>query len=168
MATRGSRMKVGLLSDTHDHLPMIDRALEVFRREGVEAVLHLGDFCSPFAVRRMLEGLKVPLYGVFGNNDGDRVMLKALLGEGVLSSPRLLELGGRRVFLAHELQEELGRALLQGGVDIVAFGHTHRPLLERHGGGLLLNPGECAGWLFGRSTVALLDLEELRAQIVQL
>lgn len=161
-------MRVGVLSDTHDNLPMIDKALEAFRRSGVDAVVHLGDFCAPFALRRLLGGLEVPLYAVFGNNDGDRVLLKGILGERIFSPPVLLELGGRRVLLAHELGEELGRALLEGGVDAVFFGHTHEPLLERRGGGILLNPGECSGWLHGRPTVAVCDLEGLEAEILRL
>ncbi|HCL90984.1 MAG TPA: YfcE family phosphodiesterase, partial [Candidatus Atribacteria bacterium] len=41
-------MKIGIISDTHDNLPKIKKAVGIFNREKVELVLHAGDFVSPF------------------------------------------------------------------------------------------------------------------------
>jgi len=35
-------MKIGIISDTHDNLPQIKKAVEIFNREKVELVLHAG------------------------------------------------------------------------------------------------------------------------------
>ena len=43
-------MKIGVLSDSHDNLPNIRKAVEVFSKNGVEALIHGGDFCSPFTL----------------------------------------------------------------------------------------------------------------------
>ncbi len=51
--------------------------------------------------------------------------------------------------------------------DAVLFGHTHSPLVYRRRS-LLVNPGEACGKLSGRRTVALLDLKELKAEIVEI
>ncbi len=162
-------MKLGIMSDTHDNLRMIDKAVQLFTAEGVEAVLHAGDFIAPFSVRRLLGGLKVPLYGVFGNNDGERVQLKALLGDRLRPSPAVWDLGPWRVLVAHELEENVGRALAASGVfRLVVFGHTHKPLHERLGEGLLVNPGECGGWLYGKATVAVVDLASLEVRFFTL
>ena len=159
-------MKIGLMADTHDNLRMIERAVSVFEGEGVGAVLHAGDFIAPFALRALKEALGVDLYGVFGNNDGERTGLKALLGDRLLPAPALWELGGWRVLLAHELTPEGARALAEGGaLRLVAFGHTHEALVERLGETLIVNPGEAGGWLYGRPTVAVVDLRELKAEI---
>ena len=48
-------MLIGVISDTHDRLPMIDAALALFARNRVEAIIHSGDFVAPFAVKRLLE-----------------------------------------------------------------------------------------------------------------
>ena len=45
---------------------------------------------------------------------------------------------------------------------------SHRPLIERRDGALLINPGEAGGWLRGKSTVALLDPAALAVEIVTL
>ncbi len=51
--------------------------------------------------------------------------------------------------------------------DLIVYGHTHESeLLE--GPPLVVNPGEVGGWLTGKSTVALVSLEEMEASIRQL
>jgi hypothetical protein len=43
-------MKIGGMSGTHDNLPNIRRAVTAFLERGIAAVLHAGDFCSPFTL----------------------------------------------------------------------------------------------------------------------
>jgi len=52
--------------------------------------------------------------------------------------------------------------------DVIIYGHTHRTDLRKIGKTLIINPGECGGWLTGKSTISLLDLETLEANIVEL
>jgi len=64
------------------------------------------------------------------------------------------------------LTPEGARALAEGGaLRLVAFGHTHEALVERLGETLIVNPGEAGGWLYGRPTVAVVDLRELKVEI---
>ena len=70
-------MRIGILSDTHDYLDMVDAAVNRLNREGVDLVLHAGDYISPFVVPRLAK-LKSPLIGVLGNNDGDHQLLAEL------------------------------------------------------------------------------------------
>lgn len=78
-------MRIGLIADTHDNVPMVEKAVALFNREGVSAVFHAGDYVSPFSVKT-----------------------------------------------------------------------------------LMVNPGECGGWLRGRSTVAIADLETQQGEILDL
>ena len=67
-------MKVGVISDTHDRLPTFRRAIAMFKRLRVEAIFHAGDFVAPFAARLVApDSLGLPLYCIYGNNDGERV-----------------------------------------------------------------------------------------------
>ena len=52
--------------------------------------------------------------------------------------------------------------------EVIIYGHTHRTDLRKIGKTLIVNPGECGGWLSGKSTIALLDLENLEAKIINL
>ena len=155
-------MRIGVLSDTHDHLMAIDKALSAFDRAGVEAVIHAGDFCSPFALKLMLARLSVPLYAVFGNNDGERRGLSKLL-PALRDGPLHLELGGRKVCVIHDLADL--RHEDEMAADVVISGHTHgEPTSETGEGRLYLNPGECCGWLTGIGRAAILDTEAVTAR----
>ncbi|NOZ21230.1 MAG: metallophosphoesterase [Planctomycetes bacterium] len=152
-------MKIGVMSDSHDNMPMIRKAIRLFTDEGVEAVLHAGDFVAPFAVKEIMK-FQGRVKAVFGNNDGEKEgILK--LGFDVSGPPRTVEMGGRRVLLCHVRPEDTESA------DVAIFGHTHAVEIEE-GAPLALNPGECGGWLTGKCTVALLDLESLKVEIKEL
>jgi len=154
-------MKIGVLSDTHDNLAAIAAALRRFEQAGVEVLLHGGDYCAPFALKRLLQA-RIPFEGIFGNCDGEREGLAKLL-PSLSDGPRRLALGGKKICLIHNrlrLSHEDFEA-----ADIVVFGHTHEPKVERQEGRLVLNPGECGGWLSGRCTVAILDTQSLAADI---
>lgn len=43
-------MRIGILSDTHDYLEMVDAAVGQLNRERVDLVLHAGDYISPFVI----------------------------------------------------------------------------------------------------------------------
>lgn len=160
-------MKIGVMADSHDHVPRVRRAVELFNREEVGLVVHAGDFVAPFAVEPLAE-LRSPVLAVFGNNDGERLGLAGRFeGIGELHDHLgTVTLTGRRIAVVHypELAEPLARS---GEYQLVIFGHTHQ-VEERIEKGLLLNPGEVGGWLTGRSTVALVDLETMRVEIREL
>ncbi len=157
-------MKIGVFSDTHDNVPMVKKAVELFNREGVELVIHAGDFIAPFVVAAMSE-LRCRAVGVFGNNDGERIRLANRFEEVGEIHPNLasVEVGGRKIAAMHypELAEPIAKS---GEYDIVIYGHTHE-IDVRNKGTLLLNPGETGGWTTGKSTVAIVDLDSLEVEI---
>ena len=161
-------MKIGIISDTHDNLPQIRKAVEVFNREKVELILHAGDFVSPFTFLEF-KNLNCPLKGIFGNNDGDKLYLQEKskgIGELYLA-PYNVNINSKNVIMLHK--EKLIDALAESQkYDVIIYGHTHRSDLRKIGKTLIINPGECGGWLTGKSTIALLDLETLEAKIINL
>jgi hypothetical protein len=157
-------MLVGVLSDTHDRLPMIDAAVELFLQRRVEAVIHAGDFVAPFAVRRLLR-YAGPLHVTYGNNDGERAGLRGLMPT-IQDGPLFVELGGRRILVHHFL--EWCQPADMAKADVIVTGHTHEVVNRFEGGKLFLNPGECCGWVTGRCTVALLDTDGPSAEVCEL
>lgn len=155
-------MLIGVFSDTHDNLVAIDRALVAFEQAGVEAVVHAGDFVAPFALKMILRRLDVPIYAVFGNNDGERTGLRRLLPE-LSDGPLRFVLGGRTIVLAHDPEALADEDT--AGADIVITGHLHdSPRAETRDGTLYVDPGECCGWLTGKGRICLLDTEALGAE----
>ena len=163
-------MKIGVMSDTHDRLDAVEKAIELFNRKGFEHVLHAGDLVSPFVAPKF-SNLKAKLHYVWGNNEGDRESIRIKLGEiGIapLGNFVALELDGRKIALLHGTHEDIVDSLVECGLyDVVVRGHDHRAEIAE-GKTLLVNPGEVCGYLSGRQTVAVLDLAELRAEILEL
>lgn len=160
-------MLIGIISDSHDNMNTLKRAVDLFNERGTALVLHAGDYVAPFTAREFRR-LNCKLVGVFGNNDGDKFMLAeqfrdiGRLHDGI----HQLELDGKMFAITHfpQIAETLAA---RGAYDVVIYGHTHRAEI-REPEPLIINPGECGGWLEGTSTVALLDLDAMHADLIKL
>lgn len=155
---------IGLMSDSHDHLPAIRRAVDLFNRVGCSLVIHAGDVVAPFAARE-LRNLRCPVKAVFGNCDGEKEGLATVFQEfgQIAAGPLVFNHDNLRFCVSHYPVEKPPAA-----VDVVVFGHTHRAQVNRDGNLVVVNPGEVCGWVKGVSTVALLDPATLVVDIIPL
>ena len=154
-------MILGVLADSHDNGPALETALEMAKSEGAQALLHAGDVIAPFSAK-VLASCGLPLYVVYGNNDGEKAGLAKLID--IEEPPRLVELGGKKILLAHDVEKVTETEKTRA--DVLVVGHTHEAY-SAPGGLFVLNPGECGGWLKGKKTFALLDLDSLEARIFE-
>ena len=162
-------MKIGIILDTHDRLPFIDRAIRKMNEKEVDLVLHAGDYCAPFAAFRF-KPLKAKMIGVFGNNDAEKELLRRNFKDiGVEIRGRFAEIkvDGLKIALLHGEETELLNSLLNTrSYNVVIYGHTHQSEIRRKNGVLVINPGEACGYLSGKATIGLLDTSTLDAVIV--
>lgn len=158
-------MRIGVISDTHDRLPTFRRAIALFQRMQVGAIFHAGDYIAPFAARLIAPNvLSVPLHCVFGNNDGECKGLLQVL-PNLVDGPMKVQLAGRTIVMHHFIDWLTPKDYADA--DVVITGHTHAIVNEKREGKLMLNPGECCGWLTDRCTVMLLDLAALKAEVIE-
>ena len=160
-------MKIGIISDSHDNVPNVQSAVSYFNSLSVGAVLHCGDFVSPFSLLPFTELECEKLYLVFGNNDGEKHGIKELAQENgwtIGTPPMELELHGRKIVMLHE-PDALKSFRAGGEHQVIVYGHTHRPVVEKENGSLIINPGESGGWTSGIETLAIADLETMEAEI---
>ena len=167
-----NKMIVGLISDTHDNLPLVEKAVKRLNEEKVEIVLHAGDYTSPFVIAKF-KALNCKLIGVFGNNDGDHELLKKRFIETPNCEVRgrfaEIETEGFKIALLHGDETELQNALVNcGGFDCVVSGHTHIAVNKAKGKTLVVCPGEICGYLYNKSTLALLDTKKREAKIIEI
>jgi len=160
-------MRLGILSDIHDNIWALEDLLA--RLGDCDALLFLGDLCAPFTLAALGEGFRGPIHVVWGNNDGDKLLLvrNADRAGNVTLHGDLgeLHLGGRSVALTH--RANIARALAQSATyDLVCYGHDHTRTMTRVGKTLLLNPGEVMG-RFGVRSYAIYDTESGDAQIIE-
>jgi putative phosphoesterase len=148
-------MLVGLVSDTHSLVrPEIFAGLA-----GVDLILHAGDVGG----RSVLGELAViaPVKAVYGNTD--------VPGDPNLKAELALDVNGLSVHVSHG--HELGsptpeKLLARYAADVIVFGHTHRPLVERSGARLVINPGAAGPRRFNlKPSVARMTVENGRAEV---
>ncbi|MGB9135525.1 MAG: metallophosphoesterase [Candidatus Bathyarchaeia archaeon] len=164
-------MRVGIIADPHDNLPLVERAIETFNEEKAEIVLHAGDYVSPFTVV-CLRKLEAKLIGVFGNNDGDHEFLKRRFAEvegaEIRGNFAEVNVDGLKVALLHD-DGELFQSLVDSqSYDVVVHGHTHEARIYKKGKTTVINPGEACGYLSRKPTIALLDTKTQETRIIQL
>ncbi len=164
-------MLIGIIADTHDRLPLVEKAVKRLNEEKVELVLHTGDYVSAFTVRR-LKPLEAHMIGIFGNNDGDKELLKKAftgLDAEIRGGFAEVVIDGLKIAMLHGEEEELVRSLIKTeNYDVVVHGHTHEAKAYRAGKTLVINPGEVCGYLTGKSTIAILNTETLDVKMIQL
>jgi hypothetical protein len=152
-------MLIAILSDIHDNIWKLEEVLKELGE--AEELIFCGDFCAPFTLKQIADGFPGPVHVVFGNNDGDKLLLSrvaAQAGNVTLHGEFAeLELGGRKIAATHYPAIATGLAA-SDRYDLVCFGHSHRVAEERVGDTLLINPGEVMG-RFGRSTYVLYDTD---------
>lgn len=150
-------MRLGILSDTHDELARTERAVGMLRDAGADALVHCGDLAGPPIVRALAV---LPSWFVFGNHDADFVPVlrtaAAEFGPVCLGWGGVVELGGRRVGVAHGHMTTDVRQLLAARPDFLLSGHSHFPSDVVVCGVRRINPG--ALHRADEYTVAVLDL----------
>ncbi len=170
-------MKLAVISDTHDHKDNILKAVSIMNERNIDALIHCGDYCSPFTKNwfdKLNENIKKNFYGVFGNNDGDHVFLRQNLGQVcnlVENGHELIkEFDGKKVYASHMPRSITIEALANSrSFDIVLSGHTHAIVNKKNNNGvLILNPGELCGYLTGKATFAIIDTEKMETEIIEL
>lgn len=127
-------MKILIVSDTHKKHYNLVRILK--REEDIDLMIHLGDSEGYEDYIAELAGCPVEI--VSGNNDFFTD----------LDREKELEIGKYHVLITHGHYyyvamgvEDLKKEALGRGMDVVMFGHTHRPLLDYSRGIVTLNPG---------------------------
>lgn len=168
-------MKLAVISDTHDHKDNILKVVSILNERNVDALIHCGDYVAPF-VKRWFDGLndniKKNFCGVWGNNDGERVVLKQNLGQicDIVGMEINKDFDGKKVFAAHMPTQETIEALANSKkYDIILSGHTHNLVNKKYDNGVLvINPGEVCGYLSGKASFVIIDTNKMIAEIIEL
>ena len=162
-------MKIGLMSDTHDRLPFIDKAIQRLNEEKVELALHAGDYSAPFAAFRF-KPLKAKMIGVFGNNDAEKVLLQKnfeTIGKQVQGKFAEVKVDNLKIALLHGEETDLLESLINtSAYDVVMHGHTHQAVVHKQNRTLIVNPGEVCGYLSEKATIGFLDTETMKVELV--
>lgn len=160
-------MKIAVLSDTHDNIWKLERAL--LQMGEASLLIHCGDLCSPFVVNRIGEFSDGrPVHIVWGNNEGDIRLICQVVSEypniqlhGAFAE---IEVEGIKIAVNH--YPEIARLLATSGqYQLVCYGHDHTAHTEVKDDCIILNPGELMG-LYGKTTFAFFDILTRKVEFI--
>jgi hypothetical protein len=152
-------MRIGIVSDTHDDLRALERALDLLHDEDIATLLHCGDLCGP-AVVEALSGFDTWI--ARGNMDRHSELeatAQETIGVSRLADRHHLTLDGHAAALVHGHREDELRRLINAGEHAYVFhGHTHRRRDQRIGPTRVINPGALGGMRWQQPSFCVLDL----------
>ncbi len=122
--------QIGVISDTHGHLPA--KTAHIFKH--VDLIVHAGDIDQP----DVLASLKsiAPVVAVRGNMDRGTWARE-------LAKTEIVTFDNIRLYVIHDINE-LDMDPAVAGFSAVISGHSHQPLVEEQAGVLFLNPGSAS------------------------
>lgn len=148
---------VGIISDTHGLL----RPEAVAALRGSNYIVHAGDIGDE-SILRDLESIAAVTV-VRGNTDYDAWARR-------LPQTAVLDAGGVRIYAVHDV-DRLDIDPPTAGVDVVVFGHSHRPGIEHRDRVMYLNPGSAGPRRFNLPvTIAHLTIDDggAKAKIIEI
>lgn len=159
---------IGIISDTHDNVFAIKKAVDIFKKKNVEMVLHLGDIIAPVTIL-YFKDLRIKF--VLGNCDGDTENIKKRINEingeflGVFSE---LELKNKKIALSHGKDaKKLNELILTNQYNYILHGHTHVKRDEKIGITRIINPGAFYPTV-EEKTIAILDVLNDKVEFIKI
>jgi len=163
-------VKIGIISDSHDHHENVLKVVEIFKSEGVKYILHAGDIISAFTASAFGQVKDARFVAIFGNTDAEKVALKAAIeafGGEIHDDPYSFEVDGHRIFMTHK-PTLLDEIIASGKYDLVVYGHTHIQDIRKQGHTVVINPGELTDWLTGSGSAVILETDDMSCEIKNL
>jgi uncharacterized protein len=177
-------MKIVIISDIHDNLANLQKCLVWCAKNKIEKIICCGDITNSETLRYLAENFFGEIFLVAGNAElydaDETVRFKNLIYGG---EKAIWEIGSFRVGVCHEpfLINQISAPLLAkegsgegfsplltkeglGEVDIIFYGHTHKPWIEKRGTVQIVNPGTLGG-VFSRATFAFWETDSGRLEL---
>lgn len=144
-------MKIGLLSDTHTRVDLAQDIVHLFKRNGVEFIIHSGDI-GKVEVLDLLKDSDMRYVAVYGNNDAHLAYYHR--DYNLVQEPYYFLLAKTKFKLMHLPY------YLTPDSEIVIYGHTHLFEAEKKANTLYINPGEACARNKAISSCAILQIQD--------
>lgn len=188
-------MLIGIVSDIHCNSPALRRALDLMGE--VDELVCLGDSIREYRFSNEVVGLLRDRHftAIQGNHEqmffspaGARARSAPWIDRELMSwlslqpGRRVMEREGKEILLVHSTSWPSDGQYVcandrdfvrfaESGADVVLYGHTHQPVIQRVGDTLVINPGSAGEARPGECGLALscaiLDVTSLEARIIE-
>jgi hypothetical protein len=181
--------KIAIISDSHDNEVNIIKALNYINKEYIKILIHCGDITASSTLDEVIiPNFAGEIHLVFGNTEDPETLIETVnslsLGRKnvkVHGDRGEININGKKIGFCH-FPDEAKKLALTNQFDIVFYGHTHKPWLNKiqtsanekasadqrennisvgqrgsqRKSVLMVNPGTLAG-LFNKATFATYD-----------
>lgn len=160
-------VKIGVISDSHGNLTNLQDAVGELNQLGVDAIFHLGDYVRDS--KKIHVWFNRTIYSIKGNCD-----------QGSLDGLNYAKISfeNKIVYATHghlfNVKSDLDALYYEGSqkkADVILFGHTHRRLLKKKNGILLMNPGSLMGGRYSEDPsygVITIDNNDMSGELFKL
>jgi uncharacterized protein len=182
-------MKLAIISDIHDNLVNLEKCLKWSGENQIEKIICCGDvtnsetlgilavYNSPLekgaqragCVKDCAQGSVFLVRGNMELYDEDELGVYSNIVDG--GRKAVWEIGGKKIGVCHEpflikevFAKKMGGVGFQNNIDLIFYGHTHKPWIEDRGGTLIVNPGTLGG-VFSRATFAVYDTDKIEPEL---
>jgi len=164
-------MKIAIIADIHDNFHNLVSALKIVEQRQIDQIIFLGDFINN-GIATILSKSKIPIFAVWGNNDGDKAtLMKTSLqkGSNLTISENVydfLEFDNKKIFITH--YPDIAKSMVKSGdYDVVFYAHNHLKDLDKVDKCIVCNPGELSGHKTGNIGFAIYDTKNDEIEFVE-
>lgn len=164
-------MKITIISDTHDNVANLKKAVTVIKAEKIKIIIHCGDIFKPETIKEGLKDFDGKIHLIFSPADASfsgipEDSFQQLSSVKVFEEFGEITIDRKKIAFCHF--PEIARQLaFSQKYNMVFYGHTHKPWEEmidtphqnkfgRRQETRLVNPGNLAG-IFYKPTFAIYD-----------
>lgn len=142
-------MKIVIISDAHNNLVRLQRILDYCQKEKISGLVSCGDLASMETLDFLIANFSGPIWHVLGNMDKDFLQKKIIQitqRKNATIFPDFGELTLKKKKMAFVHFPQKAQELFSTKkYEVVFYGHTHQPWLEKEAGRYLINPGNVTG-----------------------
>jgi len=147
-------MKIAIISDSHDNLVNLNKFLIYCEKNNIDIIFHCGDWCAPAIFEIIRQNFQGEVYGIFGNVHAENnLMLDQAKKFNIHLKKELIEVKIDNIKMAIVHEPAKARKIAGKKLDLIFYGHTHKPWQDKINNTFLINPGTLAG-MFMKATFA--------------
>ncbi len=152
-------MKIAVISDIHDNLANLEKFLSWTKAANIDELVCAGDVTNRETLKMIATGFPRRVHLVRGNMEiYDEADVKKYPNIDYLGRFGIFEAKGKKAGVCHEPFFMKNILKKNSKCDIIFYGHTHKPWLEKVDGITAVNPGTLGG-VFQKATFTIWEPE---------
>jgi putative phosphoesterase len=158
-------MKIAIISDLHDNLKNLNKFINWANTNDISIVFCTGDLTNEESARHLAENFNKNIYIISGNIElYEPQLFHEYNNVHHLGRTGILSLANTKFGLCHEPHYIYDLMEKRPDLDIIFYGHTHKPWIEEQNQIKIVNPGTLGG-VFQKATFALYDTGDRKLEL---